>query len=173
MSNCLPAPERYVLKLEGVNLDPKLPAEAEPVFREMGLSNKQANALLPIAPKLMASAQEQVIQKLIEEGAKQRKAWLESFNSDRDLGGANRAESARLAQLGLEKMGMGKDHPFRAALNETGFGNHPDMIRILRWIGSSGAHKGSGGTRNVRPCIQTDEPHRRNVVSQPATSLLS
>jgi hypothetical protein len=30
------APERYVLKLEGVNLDPKLLAEAEPVFREMG-----------------------------------------------------------------------------------------------------------------------------------------
>ena len=144
-----PAPERYVLKLEGVNLDPKLLAEAEPVFREMGLSNKQANALLPIAPKLMASAQEQVIQKMIDEGTRQRKAWLDSFNSDRELGGANRAESARLAQLGLEKMGIGKDHPFRATLNETGFGNHPDMIRILRWVGSTAAQKGSGGAGNV------------------------
>jgi hypothetical protein len=144
-----PAPERYELKLEGLTLDPKLLAEAEPVFREMGLSNKQANALLPIAPKLMASAQEQVIQKLIDEGSKQRNAWLEAFNNDRELGGANRSESARLAQLGLEKMGIGKDHPFRAALNETGFGNHPDMIRILRWVGSTAAQGGRGGARSV------------------------
>jgi hypothetical protein len=88
-------------------------------------------------------------QRLIDEGTKQRKAWLDSFNNDRELGGANRGESARLAQLGLEKMGIGKDHPFRATLTETGFGNHPDMIRILRWVGSTAAQRGSGGARNV------------------------
>lgn len=143
----LPAPERYELKLDGLTLDPKLLAEAEPVFRELGLSNKQANALLPIAPKLMESAQEAVIQKLIDGGAKQRTEWLNAFVNDPDIGGAKRGESERLAAKGMAAMGFGKDHPFRAALNETGFGNHPDMIRMLRWIGemSNQAKPGGGG----------------------------
>ena len=138
-------PERYELRLDGLTLDEKLISEAEPIFRELGLSNKQANALLPIAPKLMESAQETVIQKLIDEGAKQRKAWLGAFVNDREIGGTHRAESERLAQKGLDAMGFGKDHPFRQALNETGFGNHPDMIRILRWVGTMSHQKGNQG----------------------------
>lgn len=137
-------PERYELKLEGVHLDPKLVSEAEPIFREMGLSNKQANALLPIAPKLIASAEEAVMQRLIDGGATQRKAWLDAFANDREIGGANRAESTRLAQKGMEVMGFGADHPFRRALNDTGFGNHPDMIRILRRIGATSGGSGAG-----------------------------
>ncbi|BEU99967.1 hypothetical protein [Novosphingobium olei] len=132
----LTTPERYELKLDGLNLDAKLVAEAEPILRELGLSNSQANALLPIAPKLMDSAREEVLSKLIDEGAKQRKAWLTAFDRDQEIGGHRRDESVRLAQKGLEAMGFGRDHPFRQALNETGFGNHPDMIRILRRVGS-------------------------------------
>ena len=69
-------PEKYELAMEGVTLDEGLVAEAEPIFRELGLSNDQANALLPLAPKLMEKAQEASIQAMIEAGAAQRKGWL-------------------------------------------------------------------------------------------------
>lgn len=139
------APEKYDLQLDGLDLDTGLIAEAEPIFRELGLSNKQANALLPIAPKIVASAQDKIIKSLIDEGTKQRKAWLDAFAADKEIGGQKRAESERLAVTGLEKLGFGRDHPFRVALTETGFGNHPDMIRILRWVGAASGNQPSGG----------------------------
>ena len=129
-------PEKYELELKGLQLDQSLVSEAEPIFRELGLSNKQANALLPIAPKLMDHAQATLMDQMIAAGDKQRKAWLDAFVGDPHIGGARRAESESLAAKGMAAMGFGKDHPFRKALNETGFGNHPDMIRMLRWIGS-------------------------------------
>jgi len=128
-------PEKYELAMEGVTLDEGLVAEAEPIFRELGLSNDQANALLPLAPKLMEKAQEASIQAMIEAGAAQRKGWLDAFHADPDIGGAKREETEHLAAKGLVALGFAKGHPFRAALNETGFGNHPDMIRAFRRIG--------------------------------------
>jgi hypothetical protein len=139
-------PEKYELAMEGVSLDPKLISEAEPIFRELGLSNKQANALLPIAPKLMDHAQTVLMDQMIDAGAKQRKAWLDAFAADPEIGGGRRSETERLASKGMEIMGFGKNHPFRVALNESGFGNHPDMIRLLRRIGSTaGSSEGNAG----------------------------
>lgn len=128
-------PEKYELVMEGVTLDEGLVAEAEPIFRELGLSNEQANALLPLAPKLMEKAQEASIQAMIDAGAQQRKGWLDAFHADPDIGGAKREETEHLAAKGLDALGFAKGHPFRAALNETGFGNHPDMIRAFRRVG--------------------------------------
>lgn len=128
-------PEKYELAMEGVTLDEGLVAEAEPIFRELGLSNEQANALLPLAPKLMEKAQEASIQAMIDAGAQQRKGWLDAFHADPDIGGAKREETEHLAAKGLDALGFAKGHPFRAALNETGFGNHPDMIRAFRRVG--------------------------------------
>lgn len=148
-------PEKYELAIEGVTLDEGLVAEAEPIFRELGLSNEQANALLPLAPKLMEKAQEASIQAMIDAGAQQRKGWLDAFHADPDIGGAKREETEHLAAKGLDALGFAKGHPFRAALTETGFGNHPDMIRAFRRIGemvgedSLFAREGAGSRQEV------------------------
>lgn len=128
-------PEKYELALEGVELDAALVAEAEPIFRELGLTNEQANALLPLAPKLMENAQNAIVQNLIDKGAEQRKAWFDAFVADPDIGGGKREETEHLAAKGLDALGFVKDHPFRKALTESGFGNHPDMIRAFRRVG--------------------------------------
>lgn len=158
-------PETYELSLEGVELDAALVAEAEPIFRELGLSNDQANALLPLAPKLMEQAQNSVIQKLVDDGAQQRKAWLDAYHADPEIGGAKRTETEHLAAKGLDALGFkntgfgddGKQpHPFRAALNETGFGNHPDMIRAFRAIGQMVGEDGLFAREN--PGVREDVP---------------
>jgi hypothetical protein len=158
------APESYELTLEGMNLDPELVAEAEPVFRELGLSNDQANALLPLAPKIMEKAQSAVVQQLIERGAAQRKEWLDAFNADPTIGGGKREETVHLAAKGLDALGFKEGHPFRAALNETGFGNHPDMIRAFRQIGEMVSEDGlfvreNSGVRDAIPAHKALYPN--------------
>jgi len=153
-------PEKYELALEGVELDASLVSEAEPILRELNLTNDQANALLPLAPKIMAKAQEATMQQLVDAGAQQRKAWLDAFNADPDIGGAKREETTHLAAKGLDALGYGSDHPFRKALNESGFGNHPDMIRAFRRIGEMVGEDGSFVRSNDGVQVKVDAAKR-------------
>jgi hypothetical protein len=136
-SNTAPSgvPEKYELALEGVDLDPAMLSAAEPVLRELGLSNDGANKLLPVANKLVRSTQDRALQDIIDAGAKQKKEWLDAYNADPALGGAARGETQRLAEQGMTAMWFKADHPFRRILTESGFGNHPDMIRTFRRLG--------------------------------------
>lgn len=150
------APEKYELALEGVNLDPELVAEAEPVLRELNLTNEQANALLPLAPKIMEKAQAATMQAILDAGAQQRKDWLDAFAADPEIGGAKREETEHLAAKGMDALGFAAGHPFRQALTESGFGNHPDMIRVFRrlgeMVGEDGAFvRSNDGVRDAVP----------------------
>lgn len=142
------APEKYELTLKDADgndlaLDEELVAEADPILREMNLSNEDANRLMPLAAKLQTQAQQSTLQQVIDAGAAQRKEWLDAYKADPDIGGANQKESARLAAVGLDAMGFGKDHPFRTLLNETGFGNHPDAIRTFKTLGELAGEDGT------------------------------
>ena len=128
-------PEKYELALDGMTIDAGLAEAADPVFRELGLSNDQANKLLPVAQQVMQRTQEAALQQLADAGAQQRKQWLDAFHADPDIGGAKADESTHLAARGLDALGFEKGHPFRQILTESGFGNHPDMIRAFRAIG--------------------------------------
>lgn len=148
------APETYALALKAedgtdIALDETLVGEATEVFRALNLTNEQANTLLPLAPKLMEQAQTATIQQVIDAGNQQRKDWLDAFKADPDIGGANEAKSAELAAQGLDAMGFTKDHPFRVVLNETGFGNHPDVIRTFRKLGELVAEDGTFARPNA------------------------
>lgn len=129
------APARYELAMEGVNLDPAMLTAAEPVLRELGLSNEHANKLVPVAAKLVSKTQESTMQAMIDAGAKQKKAWLTAYNSDPEIGGAGRAVTQQLAEKGMTALGFKAGHPFRQILTDSGFGNHPDMIRTFRRLG--------------------------------------
>jgi hypothetical protein len=74
------------------------------------------------------------VQQLTDAAAAQ-KEWLDAFVADPEIGGANREQSEHMAAKGLDALGFAAGHPFRQALTESGFGNHPDMIRAFRAIG--------------------------------------
>lgn len=139
------APERYELALEGVEIDRAMLTEAEPILRELNLTNESANKLLPVATKLISNAQDRTMQAMIDAGAKQRKEWLAEYHADPVIGGAKRAETQRLAEAGMTAAGFKHGHPFRQMLTESGLGNHPDMIRTFRRLGELAGS--GGGTR--------------------------
>lgn len=130
-------PEAYDLTApEGMTIDPALLEEATPIFKEAGLTNDQANAILPAAKSLMEKTQNATVQSMIDAGNQQRKAWLDEAKADAEIGGNKWDASLDSAGRGLDALGHPEGSPFRQALNETGFGNHPEMIRIFAKIGS-------------------------------------
>ncbi|WP_333883816.1 hypothetical protein [Sphingobium yanoikuyae] len=129
-------PEGYELTApDGMTIDAALLTEATPIFKEAGLSNDQAQAILPAAKSLVEKTQQSTVQNLIDAGNQQRKAWLDAAKADEQIGGAKWDASLDSAGRALDALGHAEGSEFRAALNETGFGNHPEMIRIFARIG--------------------------------------
>lgn len=129
-------PEAYELTPpDGMTIDADLLTEATPIFKEAGLSNEQAQAILPAAKSLVEKTQQATVQNLIDAGNQQRKAWLDAAKADEQIGGAKWDASLDSAGRALDALGHAEGSEFRTALNETGFGNHPEMIRIFARIG--------------------------------------
>lgn len=58
--------------------------------------------------------------------------WLEKTKSDKELGGENLQKTADHAKRVLDRFGS---QELKDALNETGLGNHPELIRVFARIG--------------------------------------
>ena len=130
-------PEAYDLTApEGMTIDPALLEEATPIFKEIGLSNEAANKVLPLAQSLMTKSHEAAVQSMIDAGAQQRKAWLDEAKADPEIGGGKWDATLHSAAKALDALGYPEGSPFRAALTETGFGNHPEMIRAMAKVGA-------------------------------------
>lgn len=129
-------PESYELTApEGMDLDADLVAEAAPIFKEMGLTNDAANKLMPMAGKLVEKTVSRLQEQMIDAQNVQRKAWLDDAKGAEDIGGAKWDATLHAAARGLDALGYKDGSTFRAFLNETGIGNHPDMIRIAARLG--------------------------------------
>lgn len=150
-------PERYELALEGFSIDPALVQNADPVLRDIGLSNEAANKLLPVARDIMARTQESLVRRIEDAAAAQKQSWHAAFVADPEIGGARRSETEHFAAKALDALGYAQGHPFRVALDASGFGNHPDMIRAFRRLGELVGEDGSF----VRP---TTAPSRNRPV---------
>jgi hypothetical protein len=131
------APEAYELKApEGQELDTEALAAAEPVFRDLNLTNEQAqkltDAYTQILPKVVERMQAQQSTMI----ADQRKAWADEAKADPEIGGKNWDASIASSAKALDRLGAPAGSPFRQLLNDSGLGNHPEMIRMFAKIGN-------------------------------------
>lgn len=130
-------PEAYDLKLEGVELDPAMVETATPVFKELGLSNDQANKLMPVAQDFAKKIGDAHNQQILAAVTAERKAWLDTAKADPEIGGQNFDGNLVTAAKALDALGMGKGSSFRALLDDSGLGNHPEMIRAFVKVGKA------------------------------------
>lgn len=96
--------------------------------KKEGLSKEAAQKRVEEASSLLKSFSDrtqQTHQAMVEQWAKDSKA-------DKEIGGEKYKESVELARRTVHKFGT-KD--FLKSLNETGFGNHPEVIRTFARIG--------------------------------------
>lgn len=131
-------PETYEIKPpEGMELDGDALALAEPVFRDLGLTNDQAQKLTDAYVQISAQAGTRAVEAQQTEIATQRKAWLDEAKADPEIGGAQWDASLETAGKALDRLGAPAGSQFRELLNATGLGNHPDMVRMFVKIGKS------------------------------------
>lgn len=131
-ANETPAAEiKYDLKLpEGSNLDNTWLEEWTNLAKEQKLSNEQAQKLLEkesLTVKSFFEAQQQQQQE-------QRNAWAESVKADKEIGGEQLQANVNLAKQALTKFGS---EALMKELEATGYGNHPEVIRVFAKIGKA------------------------------------
>lgn len=139
-------PEKYEFTMpDNVPLDEALVAKVDPVFRELGLSNEQANKLAN------AFAEHRVSEAESQQAAyaKQVEDWGKQSSADPEFGGAAFEKNAELARSAIGQYGT----PELKALLADGLGNHPELIRFCVRVGKAMAEDGGvdGGARTPSP----------------------
>ena len=161
-ADILGAPEAYELTVpealaaEGVTFDAEAFALVEPVLRDLNLSNAAAQQVVnayaekigPLLAARGASAAETL-------GADMRRGWATEAEAEfngKD-GKPTLTEAKSFARQAFIASGIKGDSPFLTMLEESGLGNHPDMIRFVSWvgrnIGEAKAESGHGGAPPV------------------------
>lgn len=138
------APEKYEFTAgKDQELDKEAVAAFEPVARELGLSNEQAQKIVDVYGSTIMP---QLIKQQADAWQKQVTDWAETVQADKEL---SSVESIGNAQKAMEQFGTPE---LKEYLNETGLGNHPELIRIFSKIGKSMSEDGfvNGGSENTR-----------------------
>lgn len=140
------APEKYEFKTaEGQELDAEAVKAFEPIAKELNLSNEQAQKLVDVYGS-------KIMPKLVEQQAaqwqQQIEQWAEQVKADKDLG---TDASIGAAQKAMDKFGSPE---LKQYFNETGLGNHPELVRIFANIGKAMSEDGlvtgnSGGAKSA------------------------
>ncbi|HFD3888017.1 peptidase [Serratia nevei] len=121
------APEKYEFTPpEGQELDANVLAVFEPIAKELGLSQEQAQKLVDIYP--------QIQQQQAEAWSKQVSDWGEQVKADKEIGGDKFNASVGAAQRALDQFG---NQELREYLNASGLGNHPALVRFCAKVGKA------------------------------------
>lgn len=121
---------KYELKMpEGSLLDKESLERIEAYAKERGLSNDDAQEILDQESDAIEDYRNDQEEQLKELTQVQ---WVEQAKADKEIGGEKFKESAELSRRALEKFGTAE---FSDELIRTGFGNHPELIRMFSRIG--------------------------------------
>ena len=122
------APEKYEFASpEGVQLDPKSVEVFSEVAKELNLSQEAAQKVIDKVGPAMAARQAEAL-------AQARADWTEGAKSDKEYGGDKLPENLAVAKKALDQFGTPE---LRTLLNESGLGNHPEVIRVFYRAGKA------------------------------------
>ena len=122
-------PEKYEFKMpDGVDLDTTTAEAAEVVFKELGLSQDQADKLVA----LVAESRISDVNAQAEAFNKQLSDWATELKQDQEVGGEAFEENAGVARGAIEAFGSPE---LKEMLETTGFGNNPLMFKFALNVG--------------------------------------
>lgn len=133
------APEVYEFKAqEGREFDPEVIKSFSEIAKELDLPQDAAQKVLDkVAPKIL-ERQMQALETV-------RNEWAESARTDKEFGGDKLNDNLVVAKKALDSFGSPE---LRKLLNESGLGNHPEMIRMMYRAGKAiSEDRFVGGTR--------------------------
>lgn len=96
------------------------------ISKELGLtSNEQAQKLIGVAERMQDAS--------VTAHNNQVEAWDKDLRNDKDFGGANFDNNVQYSVAGLNH--FDKDGVIGKMLQETGYGNNPDVVKFFNRIG--------------------------------------
>jgi len=125
------APDTYEFNTKVADAPEELDSEVITAFgevaKELDLPQEAAQKVLDkVAPVIQARQAEQV--------EKAREEWLGESQSDKEFGGENLNANLDVAKSALNAFGT---EPFKQLLQESGLGNHPEVIRFMYRAGKA------------------------------------
>ncbi len=138
------APETYeeFTLPEGVQLDSALLEKVTPLFKEQGFTQAQAQSLVSLQAEMQATT----AQADQDAFAQMKDDWRDQSKSDKDLGGDNFDQNVALAVTALDKFGTPE---LRKALDDSGMGNHPEVLRFMYKVGKLTQEDSPGADNNA------------------------
>ncbi len=101
---------------------------AKEMFQADGLSQEQAQKYVGQAAEILGQAQ----QAQWDAFEQQKTEWREASAADKDFGGENFDANIAVAMQAMEKFGSPE---LTKVLDDTGLGNHPEVIRFMLNVG--------------------------------------
>ena len=130
------APEKYEFKPpEGKNFDNEIITTYSQVARELNLSQASAQKMLDTLGPKIAERQMAQIDSI-------RQGWVDSSRIDKEFGGESLDKNMSVAKKALDTFGTPE---LRTVLNQSGLGNHPEVIRFFFRAGKSISEDGYVG----------------------------
>jgi hypothetical protein len=121
------APESYDFKMpEGVALDSAAAEEFSGIAKEYGLTQEQAQKVADVGAKM--------VQRQLEAHAAQVAEWTEAVKTDKEIGGDKLNENLAIARKTIDTFGSPE---LKNVLNQTGLGNHPEIVKLAYKIGKA------------------------------------
>lgn len=143
-------PEKYEFTMpEGVELDAALVEKADPILRELNLTNEQANKLATfLAEQRVSEGQAQR-----DAYAKQTEDWAKAARDDAEIGGKRFDESVKAAHRFIGEYGSPE---LKTLLRDSGLGNHPELVRLCAKAGKAMAEDGGMSGKTATPKSTAD-----------------
>jgi len=116
------APEKYEFKApEGKQLDAETVEAFSEVAKELNLTQDAAQKMLTAMSDKLGTRQAAQVEAV-------RSQWAESSKADKEFGGDKITENLSVAKKALDTFGTAE---LRTLLNDSGLGNHPEVIRFM------------------------------------------
>lgn len=117
------APEKYeAFKApEGATLDAGVMGQFEEAARELNLPQDAAQKMVDKMAPIMAARQAEQLQAM-------RTGWAEESKADKEFGGEQLSANMAHAQKAMTQFATPE---LKSLLNESGLGNHPELIRFM------------------------------------------
>lgn len=134
------APEKYEFQApDGTALDDAVVGAFSEVAKKHNLTQEQAQDILASVAPVIASRNAEAFSATVT-------GWAEETKADKEIGGAALNENLAIGKKALDAFGS---DPLRTMLNDTGLGNHPEVIRFFVKVGKAisedGFVAGGGG----------------------------
>lgn len=135
------SPESYVLDLPDYQGSPEDLAFVTEMAQQSGLPAKEASEFL---------RRSEIYQNILQE--KTAEAWAEASRTDPEFGGAQFDANLAVAKRGYD---MFATDELKGILEQTGYGNHPEVLRLFHKIGKlMGEDNIVGGGRSRQQTAQ-------------------